>query len=448
MQETFLMTTKETDKYHVIKHVISKELKQREAAIELNLSQRQIRRLVKKVKSNGVKGLIHGSRGKISNNKLSSELQEKVEYIICEPIYKDFGPTLLMEKLDEREDVQISISALRRIMIKENIWKTKKQKQRHRKSRIRRSRVGELVQIDASPHAWFEERGEPCNLIHFIDDATSDILLSRFVKSEDRQTLMELTKEFIEKYGRPGAFYTDKHSIYKVNRQPTIEEELKDSQPKTQYARAMEELNIELICANSPQAKGRVERAFGVDQDRLVKEMRLENTINMEEGNKFLREYYITKRNEKFGVEPMNPTKAFRPLLPEHKLISIFSCRTNRKIKNDYTIQYKNKWFQITKDQKKRVFAKNNVEVEERLDGSIHLLYKEIYLKYKEITKQQKRNIKTTIVAGRKKINEMKIFHQSLNKAWSKLPKNTCEESQSEKVKTEYFQTHRAVDVM
>ena len=134
--------------------------------------------------------------------------------------------------------------------------------------------------------------------------------------------------------------------------------------------------------------------------------------------------------------------------MPEHKLISIFSCRTNRKIKNDYTIQYKNKWFQITKDQKKRVFAKNKVEVEERLDGSLHLLYKEIYLKYKEITKRQKRNIKTTTVAGRKKINEMKMFNQSLNKAWTKSPKRACKESQSEKEKTEYFQTHRAVDVI
>jgi len=448
MQETFQMTMKEADRYNVIKQVISKKLNQTEAARQLKLSLRQTRRLVKKVKANGIRGVIHGLRSKVSNNKLSSTLYEEIKEIIIVPVYDDFGPTLLSEKLEEREDIQISVSTLRTMMIEEGIWKPRKQKQRHRKSRVRRSCVGELVQIDGSPHAWFEERGDPCNLIHFIDDATSDILLSRFVKSEDRQTLMKLTKESIEIYGRPGAFYTDKHSIYKVNRQPTIEEELKDIQPKTQYARAMEELNIELICANSPQAKGRVERAFGVDQDRLVKEMRLENISNMEAGNKFLREYYIPKRNEKFGVEPMNPTKAFRPLLPEHKLTSIFSCRTDRKIKNDYTVRYKNKWFQITKDQKKRVYAKNKVEVEERLDGSIHLLYKGIYLKYKEITKQQKRNIKTTTVAGRKKINEMKMFNQSLNKAWTKPPKQTNEESQSAEAKTEYFQTHRAVDVM
>lgn len=448
MQETFRMTMKETDKYHVIKQVISKELKQSEAAIELNLSERQIRRLVKKIKTNGVKGAIHGLRSRSSNNKLSSQLREKVEDIICKPIYKDFGPTFLMEKLDEREGLQISVSSLRKIMIEEEIWKAKKPKPRHRKSRIRRSRVGELIQIDASPHDWFEDRGESCNLIHFIDDATSNILLSRFVKSEDRKTLMDLTKEFIEEYGRSVAIYVDKHSIYKVNRQPTIEEELKDSQPKTQYARAMEELNIEVICANSPQAKGRVERAFGVDQDRLVKEMRLEDISNMEEGNKFLRECYIPKRNKKFGVEPKNPSNAFRPLLPEHNLTSIFSCRTNRKIQNDYTVRYKNKWFQITKAQKKRVFAKNKVEIEERLDGSIYLLYKEIYLKYKEITKQQKKHIKTTTVSGRKGINEMKIFHQALNQAWTNQPKSTCKESQSEEVKIEYIPTNRAIEMV
>jgi hypothetical protein len=448
MQETFQMTMKEADRYNVIKQVISKKLKQTEAARQLKLSLRQIRRLVKKVKSNGVRGVIHGLRGRKSNNQLSLQLHQRIKEIIYDPIYKGFGPTLLSEKLEEREEIQISVSALRRIMIDEELWQAKKPKPRHRKNRVRRSRIGELIQIDASPHAWFEDRGEECNLIHFIDDATSDIFLSRFVKSEDRQTLMELTKEFVKENGRPGGVYTDKHSIYKVNRQPTIEEELKDKQPKTQYARAMEELNIELICANSPQAKGRVERAFGVDQDRLVKEMRLEGISNMEEGNKFLKEYYIPKRNKKFGVKPLNPTKAFRPLLPEHNLTSIFSCRTNRTIKNDYTIQYKNKWFQITKDQKKRVFSKNKVEVEERLDGSIHLLYKGIYLKYKEITKRPKKQIKSTVVAGRKKINEMKLFNQALNRAWVDEPIQDCKEGECKETAAEYIQPYRAVDIL
>ena len=179
------------------------------------------------------------------------------------------------------------------------------------------------------------------------------------------------------------------------------------------------------FCAHSPQAKGRVERSCGVDQDRLVKEMRLENINNMEDGNKFLHEYYLENRNKKFSFEPHNPTDAFRTLLPEHDLDSIFSSRTERKIQNDYTVQYKNKWFQITKDQTKRVYKKNNVEVEERLDGSIHLRYKEIYLEYKEITKQQNKRKKTK-VATRKEINQKPPWKPATDHPWKNSfnPKN------------------------
>ena len=436
MTGLFQMRTKEVDKYHVIKQVISKKIKQTEAADELNISTRQVRRLIKRVKAEGINGIIHGLRGKQSNNKLSETVDQKIETLI-NTTYKDFGPTLVSEKLEERDKVKISVSALRQRMISNGEWHPKKQKQRHRKWRNRRSRFGELIQIDASPHDWFEGRGEPCNLINFVDDATSKVVYSMFVKSEDKKTLMRLLWEFILIYGRPVSIYVDKHSIYKVNRQATIEEELKDAQPKTQFARAMEELNIELICAHSPQAKGRVERSFGVDQDRLVKEMRLENINNMEDGNKFLHEYYLENRNKKFSVEPHNPTEAFRTLLPEHDLDSIFSSRTERKIQNDYTVHYKNKWFQIAKDQKKRVYKKNNVEVEERLDGSIHLRYKEIYLEYKEITKQEKKREKTKVVT-RKEIDQMHPWENSFNKK-NKLKKG-------EKI-IEYIEPMRAVDV-
>lgn len=443
MKETFQMKAKEVDKYHVIKQVISKKIKQKEAAQELDLSKRQIIRLVKRVKAEGINGIIHGLRGKKSNNKLAESIVQKVDNLV-KTTYKDFGPTLASEKLEERDKVKISVSALRQRMISNDEWQPKKQKQRHRKWRNRRSRLGELIQIDASPHDWFEGRGEPCNLINFVDDATSKVVYSMFVKSEDKKTLMRLFWEFIIIYGRPVSIYVDKHSIYKVNRQATIEEDLKDAQPKTQFARAMEELNIELICAHSPQAKGRVERAFGVDQDRLIKEMRLEKINNMEAGNKFLHEYYLEKRNKKFSVEPRNLTSAFRPLLSEHKLNSIFSSRTERKIQNDYTVQYKNKWFQITKDQKKRVYKKNNVEVEDRLDGSIHLRYKEIYLEYKEITKQQNKRKKTK-VATRKEINQMQSCKPGEDHPWKQNYPNKQKKNQI--IKTiEYIPAKRAVE--
>ena len=227
----------------------------------------------------------------------------------------------------------------------------------------------------------------------------------------------------------------------------TIEEELKDLQAETQYERAMRELNIEVIFAHSPQAKGRVERSFGIDQDRLPKEMRLEGISNMEDGNKFLQEYYLPKRNEKFSVEPKNTTNAFRPLLPEHNLDTIFSCRTKRMIHNDYTVRYKNKWFQIAKDQKKRVLAKNKLEVEERLDESIHLRYKGIYLNYKEIAKQSKKLSKARVVT-RKYVNETKILNHALDSTWKKVPGQTSDKPQTEKIKIEYIPTYRAVEVL
>ncbi len=266
-----------------------------------------------------------------------------------------------------------------------------------------------------------------------------------FVKSEDKKTLMRLFWEFILIYGRPVSIYVDKHSIYKVNRQATIEEELKDIQAKTQFSRALDELNIELICAHSPQAKGRVERSFGVDQDRLIKEMRLKNISNMEDGNKFLREYYLPKRNKKFRVEARNPTSAFRSLLPEHKLETIFSSRTERKVQNDHTIQYKNKWFQITKDQKIRVSKRSKVEVEERLDDSIHLRYKGIYLEYKKITKRTNKRAKTK-VATRKEINQMKPWKPSLDHPWKNYnnPKNKLKKGEK---RIEYIAPTRAVEV-
>ncbi len=444
MRELFQMTMKEVDRYHVIKQVISKKLKQTEAGRELKLSTRQIKRLVKKVKAKGPYGVIHGLRGKSSNNKLPEQLGKKVEKLVS-TTYEGFGPTLAAEKLEESDGLIISVSALRERMIARGEWEVKKQKQRHWECRERRSRFGELIQIDGSPHAWFEDRGEPCNLINFIDDATSCVVHSEFVKSEDTKTLMRLTKGVIETKGRGVTFYVDKHSIYKVNRQATIEEELKDRQPETQFARAMRELNIELICAHSPQAKGRVERSFGIDQDRLIKEMRLKNISNMEDGNKFLQEYYITKRNKKFSVEPKNSTSAFRPLLPEHDLDSIFSHRTKRKILNDYTVRYKNKWFQITKDQKKRVFAKSKVEVEERLDGNIHLRYKGIYLEYKEITKQTNKRSKTK-VATRKEINQMKLWKPAENHPWKNYPNKKSNSNHREKT-IEYIPPKRAVEV-
>ena len=212
---------------------------------------------------------------------------------------------------------------------------------------------------------------------------------------------MSTLRKYIEMHGRPVGLYTDKDSIYKVNRQATIEEELRDMQAETQFARAMRELNIDLICAHSPQAKGRVERSFGVDQDRLVKEMRLAHISDMCTANEFLWTFYIADRNTRFAVEPKNSTDAHRPLLEEHKLEEILSQRTARTIQNDYTVRYNNQYFQVLKEQSIRVYAKQHVEVELRLDGSMHMRYKGVYLHYRKITKRQQRRRAPVVLSGK-----------------------------------------------
>ncbi|MEK7744375.1 MAG: ISNCY family transposase, partial [Elusimicrobiota bacterium] len=259
---------------------------------------------------------------------------------------------------------------------------------KHRAWRERRACVGMLVQLDGSDHDWFEGRGPRCVLLVYIDDATSRILHAEFVKVEDTLTLMRGTRAYLLIHGRPVAFYVDKDSIYKVNRQASVDEELRDIQPITQFTRAMGELGVKVICADSPQAKGRVERGFDTHQDRLVKELRLAGICDMEAGNVFLRTVYIPAHNARFAVQPASPTDAHRPLLPEHNLDQILSLRAERTLFNDHTLRFQNKFFQLFEEQPVRLGPKDKVEVEIRLDGTTHLRAKGCYLRFKPIDKR------------------------------------------------------------
>jgi hypothetical protein len=245
--------------------------------------------------------------------------------------------------------------------------------------------VGELVQLDGSDHLWFENRAPRCWLIAYIDDATSQILYAQFADAEDTITLMRTTQSYIHKNGRPLAFYVDKDSIYKTTRATTIDEELQDLHPITQYTRAMTELGIEVICAHSPQAKGRIERLFNTLQDRLVKELRLQNISTKVAANQFLWTTYIPQHNAQFAVPPANTTNAHRPLLKEHCLPEILSLRSERTLANDFTLRFQNHYFQLFPDQGLRPSLRISIEV--RLDGSTHLRYKDLYLRYKAIPK-------------------------------------------------------------
>ena len=385
--EQLTMSNREIDKLKVIQNTIDGKLTWPQAAQTLSLSVRQVGRICAKVRSEGNSGVIHGLRGRESNNKLPKAIITEAVSLV-EHRYPDFMPTFANEQLFERHSIRISVSTLRKAMIGAGLYSPKRHKPKHRDWRERRPCVGMLVQLDGSEHDWFEGRGPKCALLVFIDDATSRILYARFITVEDTANLMRCTKAYLKLNGRPVAIYVDKDSIYKINRQASIDEELRDEMPLSQFTRAMGELGVQMIFANSPQAKGRVERGFRTHQDRLVKELRLAGISDMAAANEFLEAVYIAKHNGKFAVAPASRANAHRSLLRTHKLDGILCVKLNRTLANDYTLRYKNRFFQVTGGQEIRIRPGNVVTAQERLDGSLRLRFKGTYLRYKAIEKR------------------------------------------------------------
>lgn len=384
--ERWTMTRREIDRLCVINAVIGGKATWRQAGAQLNISERQVGRLCASVKAKGPHGIIHGLRGRHSNHRLDeSQINEALG--IVRTRYAGFGPTLACEKLRENEKKTVSISALRGRMIAEGLWQPCRHRKRRRAWRERKASYGIMVQLDGSHHAWFEERGAKCALLLYIDDATSSIPYAEFAVSESTECLMRATWRYLELHGRPVSYYVDRDSIYKINRQASIEEELKDEPGMTQFDRALRELGIGLIFAHSPQAKGRVERSFRTHQDRLVKELRLAGISTIEEANRYLREVYLPRHNERFAVKAADSADAHRPLMKCHRLEEIFSSRSERVVLNDHTLRYKNRYYQLEKRQPVRVGRGERVTVEKRLDGTTHVLHKEEYLGFREIPK-------------------------------------------------------------
>jgi hypothetical protein len=379
MEELLTMTSGELDRLRIIRQVLERNLRWGEAGRHLRLSTRQIGRLCARVRKEGNKGIIHRLRGHPSNRRLAGGILERVVELVRNH-YPDFGPTFASEKLRERHGVRLSTSTLRRGMIAAGLWRCKSARITHRAWRPRRACVGELVQLDGSDHTWFEDRAPRCVLLSYVDDATSRLLYAEFVAVENTLTLLRTTKTYMERYGRPVAFYVDKDAVYRVNRQASIEEQLKDIAPLTQFTRAMQELGVDVIWACSPQAKGRVERGFQTHQDRLVKELRLSGISTMDAANRFLRAHYLPTHNRRFSVEPANFTDAHRPLLPKQNLDAILSVQTTRSIERDFTVRLKNRFFQLHASQPVRVRPTDSVLVEQRLDGTTHLRAKGRYL--------------------------------------------------------------------
>jgi transposase len=336
------MSHQEIDRIGIVESIESKSLSQAEGAKQLNISSRQMRRLQTRYRQEGVEGLISKHRGKPSNNQISKAVKSEVCKLIREK-YRDFGPTLAQEKLVEQHNKKLSIESVRQMMIADELWMPKQRKtKRVFQLRPRRERFGELIQIDGSPHDWFEGRGDSCTLIVFIDDASSRLTSLQFFPTETTKAYMAVLKNHMACYGRPVSLYSDRHGIFRVN-----QKEAKSGDGHTQFSRALDTLGIESIQAQTPQAKGRVERANKTLQDRLVKEMRLKGINTLDEANAFLPEF-ISDFNQRFGKPAKNKEDAHRKVLhTEREVDLILSRQSKRKVSNALEISYKNTIYQI-----------------------------------------------------------------------------------------------------
>lgn len=390
MDELLTMSKRELTRLEVMQRIKDKRLTQKVAAEMLGLSVRQVKRLFRAFKTQGAKGLVSARRGKESNNRLDERVVQKALDLIYER-YRDFGPTLAHEKLVEVHQLKISDESVRKIMIAEGIWKPKRAKRPEvHQMRERRACFGELVQIDGSDHAWFEERGPKCTLLVFIDDATGQLMELCFVPDETFLAYCEATRHYLECYGKPVAFYSDKHGIFRVNQ----ERPLGITSGLTQFGRAMQELDIQIICANTPQAKGRIERANQTLQDRLVKELRLRDISDMESGNAYLSEFR-EDFNRRFAVPPRSAHNAHRPLLKTDNLDWILTYQETRTLSKNLTAQFKNVIYQIQSNRPGYALRNAKVTVCENAKGEVTILYHNKSLSY---TIYQKPTQQSTVV--------------------------------------------------
>lgn len=418
MKGYFTMSTKETERISIMDSLIEKRTKQKHAAKQLGISVRQVRRIMKRYKREGKSGLIHKNRGKTGNRGVPIGKKEEI-ILLVKKHYSDFGPTLASEKLTEIHNISYSDETVRKIMTEGNIWLPKKKKVKNiHPYRERRACIGELIQLDGSPHRWFEDRGKPCTLIAFIDDATSRIMDGCFVDYEGTWILFEATRHYLKTHGKPLSFYVDKHSTFKINRQANIEEDLKDQQAQSQFARAMDNLGIEFIFANSPEAKGRIERLFETLQDRLVKEMRLSGIKTKEEGTRFFRETYIPKHNAKFAVPPKESANLHRTLLPVDDLGRIFTIQSKRRVSKDLIVRYKNSRYQLLPEAGYRYTLKHsNIILVENRKGRVYFMYKDKTIPSRVAVREVLR-VKPVIIASSKEFRENSISIPSWDHPW------------------------------
>src|SRR5712691_6923698 len=363
------MSRDELTRLRVLIDIADGRLSVADATGLIGVGRRQIYRLLDAFRAGGPDGLISQKRGRPSNRALGTVFRETVLAIVRER-YADFGPTLAAEKLSELHGLDLGVETLRQWMIGAGIWIRRKDRlKRVHQPRARRDCLGELVQIDGSEHWWFEDRGPQSTLLVYVDDATSQLMHLKFVETES-------TFEYFEAHGKPVAFYSDKHGVFRVNAAGAVQ-----GDGMTQFGRSLHALNIDILCANTPQAKGRVERANKTLQDRLVKELRLQGISTIAAGNELLPDF-LADYNARFGKEPHNPKNLHRSLSAGDDLTDVFAWREERTVSNSLTLQYDKVVFLLEPNAITRELRRKRVTVVDYPDGRLAIRYRGLDLAY------------------------------------------------------------------
>jgi hypothetical protein len=378
------MTPEERDRLVTLKKAKKKLIKKQVAAEELDVSVRHVRRLLVRLKEEGDRSVIHGLKGKPSHRRIEDTIEKQAVEILSAEVYRGFGPTLASEYLSKKHGIEASKETVRQWMMRAQLWRGKKEKtpQMH-VWRPRRSRWGEMVQWDTSEHDWLEGRGEKLYLIAMIDDATSR-LWAQFAEHDSTAENMLLLWSYVEKFGRPQLFYTDKAGLFRTAEKRRRDEPGVDKDPMemppTQIGRALRELGIAWTAAHSPQAKGRIERSFATAQDRLVKGLRKAEATTLEQANRYLQEEYLVWWEQAMTVEPAHSDNAHRPLEKSHSLAASLSRVEARQIRNDYTLRLEGQLYQVERKSIVTGLRGASVRVEQRLDGSVAVRFGDRYL--------------------------------------------------------------------
>ena len=403
-RDIITMSQEELKRLNLLHKVIDDVITQAKAAELLDLSTRQVRRIEDRITLEGDKGIIHKSRGRPSRRAFKEDIKNWI-IKLCKTKYEGFSPTLASEKLFEINKISLSRETLRSWFKEKGIpYKTRK-KRPHRNWRERKHYFGEMIQVDGSHHAWFEDRGPECVLMGYIDDANNNVF-ARFCEYEGIFPFMDSFKLYIKKYGLPISIYIDRHSTYKAVKKPSIKDQLENTEALSHVQRSLKDLGVEVIHANSPQAKGRVERLFRTFQDRVIKEMRLKNIKTIDQANVFLKGY-LPIYNRRFSVEPLKKENLHRPLPKTIDLDAVLSIKTERSLNNDSTVAHDKKLYHILD----KTHAKK-VIVEDRINGRVVINHKGKRLKYRVITRRPvKKEPKKPYVFKLKKVWRPPVNH-------------------------------------